>query len=201
MKLFIGLGNPGEKYKKTRHNAGFSALDFFVRIAEKQNNFFLIGREKNSEYEAVECEYLYSNEKGKVICVWPQLYMNHSGEVARQIVRAYGKKLHLSEDIVVIHDDIDISVGLFKADKNSSSGGHKGVQNIIDQLGTKDIIRFRIGIKPVRTDQYATEDFVLKKFSKEEGITLEGVYKTVSDALMCFLEFGLSKTQNVYNRK
>jgi len=200
MKLFVGLGNPGEEYKKTRHNAGFKALDNFVRVAEQQQNFFLIGREKHAVYELVEFEWAHEDTREKIVCVWPQAYMNKSGEVVRHILRSH-KKLVVAEDLIVLHDDVDIQIGSFKVDKNSSSGGHKGVQNIIDQLKTKDFIRFRIGIKPLRQLRLATEDFVLKKFSKEEEKTLGNVYGSVVRALVYFLEQGLQKTQNITNKK
>ncbi|MBI2644975.1 aminoacyl-tRNA hydrolase [Candidatus Uhrbacteria bacterium] len=200
MKLFVGLGNPGKTYEKTRHNAGCMALETFVYAAEGHSDFFLISREKHMAYEAVEYEWRRGNAHDAVLCVWPHLFMNRSGEVMRQIVCSH-KKMAVSADLVVLHDDIDIPIGMFKVDKNSSSGGHKGVQNIIDQLGTKDFIRFRIGIKPIHASRLATEDFVLKKFSKEEEQALKKVYQTVCGALMVFLEQGLSGTQNIYNKK
>ncbi len=201
MKLFVGLGNPEKKYEKTRHNAGYMALDSFVRACENQGTFFLICREKNSEYEIVEYEWTHENKKETLLCVWPQTFMNRSGEIARKLMRFHKKKMTSSKDIVVLHDDIDIPIGKLKIDINSSSGGHKGVQNIIDQLGTKEFIRFRIGIQPIHKTSFATEEFVLKKFSKEEEGILNEVYSTVGVALQVLLEHGLSKTQNIYNKK
>lgn len=201
MKLLVGLGNPGKKYEKTRHNAGFMALDVFTRTCEEQGAFFLNAREKNTRYEATEYIWAHGDKKETILCVWPQLFMNRSGEVIREFVRSHGKKLTLADDLIVLHDDIDIPIGRLKVDKNASSGGHKGVQNTIDQLGVKDFVRFRIGIQPLRKTSSATEDFVIKKFSKEEEKTLSGVYDTVAGALHYFLENGLEKTQNLYNKK
>ena len=201
MKIFIGLGNPGKKYEKTRHNAGCAALDFFDRADKTKEHFFLIGREKNAAVETAEYEWVGEDMKEMILCVWPQLYMNRSGEAVRDLVRTHGKKIHLAEDVIVLHDDMDISVGTLKITKDSSSGGHKGVQNIIDQLKTKNFIRFRIGIRPLCETGARMEDFVLKKFSKEEEKALDGIYETVSAAIRYFLTHGLSKTQNIFNKK
>lgn len=201
MKLFIGLGNPGKEYKKTRHNAGFLALDACVRACEQRSDFFLVAREKRTGYETAVFDRAHGDSREKIICAWPQLFMNRSGEVARDLVRSGGKHIHPSEDLIVFHDDIDISIGKMKIDRNASSGGHKGVQNIIDQLGTKDFIRFRIGIRPVRPSRAPTEEFVLKQFSKEEEKSFTKICDAVSLACMYFLENGLTKTQNLYHKK
>lgn len=201
MKLCIGLGNPGKEYEKTRHNAGFLAINAFVRACERQNDFFLVGREKHGAYEAVEYEWARGDKKENILCIWPQLFMNRSGEVVRERIRSNEKRIAIAQDLVVLHDDIDIQIGKMKIDGNASSGGHKGVQNIIDQLGTKAFIRFRIGIRPVRASRLPTEEFVLKRFSKEEEKIFSKVCDSISLALAYFFEHGLEKTQNLYNKK
>ena len=138
MKLIIGLGNPGTKYEKTRHNIGFMVLDVLI---------------KNEQFDSK-----------KVKLIKPQTFMNNSGQEVKKITDYYKIK---PEDIIVIHDDIDLPLGEIKIQQNRSSAGHKGVQSIIDSLGTKDFTRMRIGIRPEELIQ-ETEKFVIQKFTQEE---------------------------------
>jgi PTH1 family peptidyl-tRNA hydrolase len=151
MKLIIGLGNPGEEYKKTRHNAGFLVLD---NIASKlQATSYKLQANFNTEIS----NGIIDNEK--IILTKPQTFMNNSGQAVKAIVDYY--KIN-PEDIIVIHDDLDISLGEYKISKNKNSGGHKGVQSIIDYLGTKDFTRIRIGIM-TKNKKTPTEKFVLRR--------------------------------------
>jgi PTH1 family peptidyl-tRNA hydrolase len=181
MKLIIGLGNPGQKYETTRHNLGFIFLD---KLREKWSfpDFKLEGK-FNAE--------ISQGELGgkKIILAKPQSFMNLSGEVTKKILTFY--KI-TPEDLLIIHDDIDIFCGKFKLATNSSSAGHNGVQNIIDDLGTKKFARLRIGIKNEMPDkekaQMEVSDFVLgkleqdeiKKIADIEKIVLEEIKKTVA---------------------
>ena len=167
MKLIIGLGNPGEEYKKTRHNAGFLAVDEIVLSSKYQ---VLSTQQK---FNAEISEGIIDNEK--TILVKPQTFMNNSGQAVKAIVDYY--KIDL-EDIIVIHDDLDISLGEYKISQNKNSGGHKGVQSIIDYLGTKDFTRIRIGIA-VENKKTPTEKCVLERFSKEEIEIVEGVIEEI----------------------
>ena len=167
MKLIIGLGNPGEEYKKTRHNAGFLAVDEIVLSSKYQ---VLSTQQK---FNAEISEGIIDNEK--TILVKPQTFMNNSGQAVKAIVDYY--KIDL-EDIIVIHDDLDISLGEYKIIKDRNSAGHKGVQSIIDYLGTKDFTRIRIGIA-VENKKTPTEKFVLERFSKEEIEIVEGVIEEI----------------------
>jgi PTH1 family peptidyl-tRNA hydrolase len=176
MKIIVGLGNPGEKYKKTRHNVGFMAVD---ALAEQMG----LTWQKNKKFNA-------QLAKGKnIILVKPLSYMNNSGQVA-QVVLSYYKLLpkklglikqknsDLSKILTIIHDDIDIPLGKYKISIDSRSAGHNGVQSIIDRLKTKNFKRIRIGIRtdlinkiladPSRRKQVEASKFVLQKFSKEE---------------------------------
>ncbi len=151
MKLIVGLGNPGIKYEKTRHNIGFMVLDI---LAESEQ---------------------FDSKKVKLIK--PQTMMNNSGQEVKKIADYYKIK---PEDILVIHDDIDLSLGEIKIQQSRSSAGHKGVQSIIDALGTKDFIRIRIGIKPRNREQETenridTEKFVIQKFTEEEEKIVEEI--------------------------
>ena len=171
MKLIIGLGNPGEKYEKTRHNAGFLAVN---KIAD---NFQFPVSSFNSKFNAEISEGIINNEK--TILVKPMTFMNNSGQTVKAVLDYY--KIN-PEDIIVIHDDLDIPIGEYKISKNKNSGGHKGVRSIIDYLGTKDFTRIRIGIGVQDLScKIPTEKFVLEKFSgKEMGIVEKVIEKIVN---------------------
>lgn len=143
MILIIGLGNPGKRYKSTRHNIGFQIVDEF------------------------------SDGKG-VIIAKPQTFMNRSGEAVKALIKFYKIK---SENLWVIHDDIDLPVGKIRISKNRGSAGHKGVASIIKKLKTKDFYRIRIGIQPKTGKPKDVEKFVLQKFTKEEEKILKKVTK------------------------
>ena len=167
MKLIIGLGNPGEEYKKTRHNAGFLAVN---KIAD---NFQFPVSSFQSKFNAEISQGIIDDEK--IILAKPQTFMNNSGQTVKAIVDYYKIK---PENIIVIQDDLDILLGEYKISKNKNSGGHKGVQSIIDYLGTKDFIRIRIGIM-TENKKTPTEKFVLEGFSEEEMKVVEGVIEEV----------------------
>ena len=167
MKLIIGLGNPGEEYKKTRHNAGFLTVDKLV----SNSKYPILSTQ--SKFNAEISQSTINDEK--IILAKPQTFMNNSGQAVKAIVDYY--KIDL-ENIIVIHDDLDIPIGEYKISKNKNSGGHKGVQSIIDYLGTKDFTRFRIGIM-TENKKIPTEKFVLERFSREEMEIVKGVIKEI----------------------
>lgn len=154
-KLIIGLGNPGEKYKKTRHNIGFILLDL---LAEEMNAKF----EFNSNFNAEIAEFKSGTEK--IILCKPQTFMNNSGQAVSKLINYY--KIN-PQDFLVIHDEIDLPFGRIKTASDSSSAGHKGVQSIIDYLQTQEFKRIRFGINQEK-NKLSTELFVLKNFSKDE---------------------------------
>lgn len=167
MKLIIGLGNPGEKYKKTRHNAGFMALD---SIASKLH---MSSFKPQIDFNAEISESVIDGEK--IILAKPQTFMNESGASAKAIIDYY--KIN-AEDFIVIHDDLDIELGKYKIAKNRTSAGHKGIQSIIDMLETKDFMRIRIGIE-VAENKIPTEKFVLENFSKGEEKAISKVIEKI----------------------
>lgn len=142
MRLIIGLGNPGPKYQQTRHNLGFMILEKLCRhFKEKECNFSDFEFDKKSNAEISEGQI----NREKVLFVIPQTYMNHSGFAVLKLVQFY--KLDPQKNILVIYDDIDLPLGKIRT-SGESSGGHKGMQSIIDLLGTKKIPRLRCGILP-----------------------------------------------------
>jgi PTH1 family peptidyl-tRNA hydrolase len=182
--LIVGLGNPGKEYEKTRHNAGFLFVDYF---REKY-------REKFSFDDWRSCKRLKSEtsygkfKKQRIVLLKPQTFMNLSGEAVAAAVKYY--KLS-PEDIIIVHDDIDLALGKYKISKNSSSAGHNGAQNIIDLLGTKDFTRIRIGVenrgdkKPASSaDKIPTEKYVLGKFASAEMKVISKILPEISKELI-----------------
>ncbi len=180
MKIIIGLGNPGEKYIGTRHNAGFEFLDKL----QKEWNFpeFELNKKFNAEISVKKSQI--SDLKFQILLIKPQTFMNLSGESVKNILNFY----KLSPDnILVIHDDKDIPLGEYRAASDSSSAGHNGVQNIIDQIGTQKFKRIRIGTgikSDTQTDLSAgalakAEIFVLQKFSNKEKEIIEKVFEEI----------------------
>ena len=177
MKLIIGLGNPGEKYQKTRHNVGFIILDEIQRKLEFPNfefnkKFNALIAEKNITQENKNKSFLdklfSSTKQEKIILVKPQTFMNNSGQSVRTILDFY--KLSIS-DLLIINDDLDIIVGKYKFSPDSSARGHNGVQSIIDNIGTKDIKRLKIGVEKETgraSRQTPGEKFVLENFTSDE---------------------------------
>ncbi|WP_188207362.1 aminoacyl-tRNA hydrolase [Alkalibacillus aidingensis] len=154
MKCIVGLGNPGLKYKKTRHNIGFHVVD---HIASKNGWKF-----KKDKFEA---HYAIEHWNGeKVILLKPQTYMNLSGKSVRQVVDYFELDL---EDVLVIYDDLDLPTGRIRLRQKGGHGGHNGIRNIIDQVGSKEFNRLRFGIGRPETDSPVV-DYVLGKFSKQE---------------------------------
>ena len=166
MKLIIGLGNPGAKYEKTRHNLGFLVVD------EIAANFQFPIFNFQSIFNAEISKKISENQK--IILAKPQTFMNNSGIAVKSIMDYY--KIP-AEDIIIIHDDIDLPLGEIKIQQGRGSAGHKGVQSIIDCLGTKNFIRIRIGIKPTDFNIIDTEKFVLQKFTPEEEKIIEETIK------------------------
>jgi PTH1 family peptidyl-tRNA hydrolase len=159
MRVIVGLGNPGEKYKLTRHNIGFMAIG---ALAKKLDLAWEKSKKLNAE---IAKSPLVKGGAGGLILVKPLTYMNNSGE-AVQAVLSYFKKT--SEALTVIHDDIDILLGKYKIAVDSRAAGHNGVQSIIDNLKTKNFKRVRIGVKTEALEKIPADKFVLQKFGKEE---------------------------------
>jgi peptidyl-tRNA hydrolase, PTH1 family len=156
MILIAGLGNPGTKYSKTRHNIGFLVID---KLAQK----FGVELKEEKKFKA---EFIKLNEGyEEAILVKPLTFMNNSGEAIKKIADYFNV---YENDIWVIHDDLDIDLGKLRIRKGGSSAGQKGVESAITHLGTPEFIRFRVGIGPKNPPEIASEDFVLGKFSQTE---------------------------------
>lgn len=166
MILIVGLGNPGEKYKRTRHNLGFRVLDELQKIHSFSD------WQMKKKLKAEISEGVITGQK--TILAKPQTFMNDSGTAAKKLTTNY--KLPTT-NLFVVHDDLDLEISKIKVVRNRGSAGHKGVQSIIDYLGTKDFIRCRLGIKPQEKEIKNVEKFVLQKFDKEEEIIIKETIK------------------------
>ena len=184
MKIIIGLGNPEEKYSGTWHNIGF---DIISKLREDWNfPDFEFSKKFNAEIS--EGNYKLQTTNYKLLLVKPQTFMNLSGETINKILEFY--KLTPS-DIIVIHDDLDIALGKFKIATDSTSAGHNGVRNIIDNLGTQKFKRLRIGIGEEMDGAIScrldAHDYVLRKFSEEEVEKINSIFDNILDALKSLL--------------
>ena len=184
MKLIIGLGNPGKKYEHTRHNMGFDTVDMLAEQAridvDKEVFHGLLGRGEILDED--------------VMLFKPTTYMNLSGTAVREIVSYF--KIAL-EDIIVVYDDMALEPGKIRLRLNGSSGGHKGMQNIIDELHTEEIKRIRIGIGEPEEDD--TIDYVLSKPLKDERPLIEEAITNAVGALKEAIKSDFDRAMNKYN--
>ncbi len=183
--LIIGLGNPGREYRATRHNVGFMVIDglceaFAIRLSRLQSKA-LVGT---------------GNWSGKkIILAKPQAFMNLSGQPVSSLMRFYRIPL---EQLVVIHDDLDLPVGTLRMRPGGGSAGQKGLGSIIAQLGTEMFPRLRIGIgRP--PGQMDPADYVLEGFSTPEKELLSQVLSRAVEAIEDFMQFGLEHAMNAFN--
>ena len=175
MKIIIGLGNPGKEFDTTRHNAGFLCVDFLQKEWSFEN--FRRDAKMSAEISAGMVG------KEKYLLIKPTTFMNDSGIATQALIRFY--KLTVS-DIIVIHDDLDIDLGIYKKTLSSRSAGHNGVADIIEKIGTQDFFRIRLGIgRPKGTDGacISTHDYVLERFSPSELDLLETTFPRVQTVL------------------
>ncbi|PIT90881.1 aminoacyl-tRNA hydrolase [Candidatus Kaiserbacteria bacterium CG10_big_fil_rev_8_21_14_0_10_49_17] len=193
--VVVGLGNPGEEYADTRHNAGRMVLEQFAK-----------------QYDFSEWEYEKKSDalvsKGKigghsVVLLLPETFMNASGKS----VGAYVKSAKAAQRLIVVYDELDIGFGSMKISFGRSSGGHRGVESIMKAVKSKDFVRLRIGISP-RTaagkvkkpkGEHKVLDFILKPFTPTEKKKLSGITKTASDAIAALIKEGRMNAMNQFN--
>ncbi len=183
--LVVGLGNPGLQYSRNRHNAGFMAVE---KVAEK------VGIEiTKKDFGGIYGSGFY--REVKLIVFKPRTYMNNSGEPVRKIMRFHNMK---NEDLVAVHDEIDLSVGRIQVKSGGGSAGHNGIKSLAQQLGS-DFVRVRIGIgKPEGVMEAA--DYVLSDFGKEELGAVEDSIEKAADAVCEIVSFGAMSAMNKYNQ-
>ncbi|MDO8611051.1 MAG: aminoacyl-tRNA hydrolase [bacterium] len=172
MKVFIGLGNPGEKYQHNRHNVGFMFVDFLAQsISKKQEVIF-------KDNKTIRASYF---ELKNLLFVKPQTYMNKSGEAVQQVMQKYKLK---KENLIIVHDDLDIPLGKFKIQIGTGPKLHNGLESIENHLGIKDFLRVRIGVD-ARTKEYWPdgESYALSDFITEEKETLQNLFPQIQKRL------------------
>ena len=187
MKLVVFLGNPGKEYDNTRHNIGFMFLDYYIKKKK-------ISVEWASKFNGLFFDTIINGEK--VIFLKPQSYMNLSGTVVNKFVSYY--KIDIS-DILIVCDDLDLSIGNFKLKSKGSSGGHNGLKNIEECLKTQDFKRLKIGIS--KNHEIDTKDYVLGKLSKEENNVIDKTYEQLVEVLDTYFTSEFSFLMNKYNKK
>lgn len=182
MKLIVGLGNPGREYEQTRHNVGFMAIDTIAKYLNIDIN--------KDKFQGNYAETIYNGEK--ILLLKPGKYMNLSGEVIRDYISYF--KIDI-EDILIIYDDLDTDVGIYRLRYQGGNGGHNGIKDIERQIGTKNYKRIKIGIS--NDKKYDTKDYVLGKFSLEEK---EKIDKVLDDIVSIFRDFFLLTYDNLMNK-
>lgn len=185
MYLIAGLGNPGPRYKNTRHNIGFKVVNLWGDAL----NARLTGRRFQSK------NTLTRFEGKRILLVRPVTYMNRSGVCIKACVDYYGIE---PERVLVIHDDLDLPVGRIKISKDGGAGGHKGVMSVVQHLGTRKFPRVKIGINRPRYGE-PIEDFVLKPFYKDEKRIVDEVIRMAVEACGLFVSKGIESAMNVTN--
>ena len=189
MKLIIGLGNPGRTYANNRHNIGFICLNHFAKTQG-------IRFDKKQGLARIGIGEVAGNQ---VVLAKPQTYMNLSGQSVSRLTKRFITSL---DDLLVIHDDLDLPLGKIRLRRGGGSGGHKGVNSIITELGSQDFLRLRVGIGRPATSEISEADiiaYVLSDFTPEEKQVITQVVTRVSEAILCLLTEGLTAAMNKYN--
>jgi peptidyl-tRNA hydrolase, PTH1 family len=184
MKLIVGLGNPGLKYARNRHNVGFMVLSHLARAEKSEFN--------RQRFNAQLLELNLDGER--VLLAKPQTYMNDSGSAVGKLAAFY----HLPRpSVMVVYDDLDLPLGKIRLRANGSSGGHHGMESIINALGGSDIPRLRVGIG--RPDPRQDVGHVLGNFHQDEMSTLDDVLARAEDAVRTWVRDGITKAMNEFN--
>lgn len=195
-KLIVGLGNPGNKYKKTRHNAGFMAVDY---LADQLNAEQFT---KSGNADALVTEAVIAGRK--VMLAKPQTFMNKSGRTVRSLADYFDTS---SEDILIIHDDIDLPLGSLRISFDSTAGGHNGVQSVINKLKTKAFVRLRVGITPTddegaadKSNDLSARDFVLQRLDSGEKEALVSTFAdNLKEAIEVWVRNDVESAMNTIN--
>ena len=187
MKIIIGLGNPGRKYERTRHNAGFLAVDEIardLRFSLSQEKYHaLIGKCRIGDADA--------------LFVKPQTFMNESGRSVGAVLRyTYGSPA----DLIVVHDELDLPLGTVRVKSGGGHGGHNGLRSIIEHIGTPDFIRIRVGVGRPAPGRDAA-DYVLSPFTAVERDSAAAAVMKAAAAIQAIVIDGLAKAMNEFNKK
>ncbi len=187
MKIIVGLGTPGRKYERTRHNAGFMAADEVARNLQvsisQEKHHALIGKGR------MDAE--------TVVLAKPQTYMNESGRSVSSLLRYTSVA---ASDLIVVHDELDLPPGTVRVKNGGGHGGHNGLRSIIDHLGSPDFVRVRVGVGRPSPGRDAA-DYVLSPFSPDERADAERSFDRAAEAVVAIIVNGLTKAMNDFNKK
>ena len=185
LTVIVGLGNPGKKYEKTRHNVGFSTIDILsAKFGIKVNRL---------KHKALTGDGIIKGER--VILVKPQTFMNLSGESIYEIAEWYRLPM---ENLIVIYDDVDLPVGTIRIRPKGSSGTHNGMRSVIYQLRSDEFPRIRIGIGKA-PEEWDLADYVLSRFNAEEAVEVVKSIERAAEAAAAIVHSGIEVAMNLYN--
>jgi PTH1 family peptidyl-tRNA hydrolase len=185
--LIVGLGNPGAKYALTRHNIGFMAVDLLHKACGNPPT--------KEDFKAVVSKFKWEDQE--VVTCMPQTYMNLSGESVQPLAQFY--KIP-PQQVIVIHDEVDLPFGGFKIVQNRGAGGHNGLKSINEKLGTNDYIRIRLGVGRPPHPEMSTADYVLQKFNSEEMAKMPELLEKCADAIEMIITSGVQKASTQFNK-
>lgn len=205
MKLILGLGNPGDTYYNTRHNLGFMVLDHFLQNQAPPETSW----SEEKTLKSITASFLAKTMIGeaKILLAKPQTYMNNAGMAVALLTRYFAIA---SEDVFVLHDDIDLPLGSLRIRRGGSSAGHHGVDSVMKALDTDQFWRFRLGIgHPKRHGDvnvekrviHNVEDFVIAPFASDEQGKVRKLIKHAAAGLYIAVKDGIEKAANIYNTK
>lgn len=191
MNCIIGLGNPGSRYRRTRHNAGFLAIEWLIE------KFRAVSYEGNEDYES----FIFHRNDNEILLVMQQTFMNDSGVAVKRILERHEIPSH---NIMVVYDDYQLPFGTLRMREKGTDGGHNGMASTIYQLGSDVIPRLRIGVAgrtiPEEHIPEAMADYVLSSFTAEEQKLLPQILQCSADALLCWADEGIAKSMSLFNR-
>ncbi|MFN3814070.1 MAG: aminoacyl-tRNA hydrolase [Aquificaceae bacterium] len=185
IKLLVGLGNPGKKYEKTRHNVGFMVVDEILRKYKV----------KDHQEACLSHVYRAKVSNREVILAKPQTYMNNSGLAVVNLLEEYNLE---PEEILIVYDDIDMPLGKMRLRLSGSSGGHNGLESIIREIKTENFPRLKVGIGRPK-DRNRVVDYVLSPFEREEEGLLHRVIDRAGECLVRCVEFSPKESMNFCN--
>jgi peptidyl-tRNA hydrolase, PTH1 family len=183
-QVIIGLGNPGERYARTRHNAGFMVLEALAREASGSWSAFLLSRTCRVEIGG-----------RRVLLVEPLTYMNHSGKAVHVLLSALGRPV---QDLLLVIDDLSLPLGRIRIRERGSAGGHHGLESVLNTLNTDEVVRIRMGIGEEQMPQDKA-DFVLSDFPPEKKMELDNMIIKAGNAVKSILSDGVAKTMAIFN--
>ncbi len=188
MKILVGLGNPGEQYKWTRHNAGFRMVDRLAEIEKVRLKRKLLCSSWVGSFES---------DGERVVLAKPKTFMNRSGHAVASLLNRYGMDI---DDLIVAYDDVALNLGQLRLRQTGGAGGHNGLKSIIDALGTKDFCRIRIGVGAPSQGMTMTE-YVLSRFATEEQKVVDLAINHSIEMFAAVLSDGVEQTMSVFNSK